>query len=220
VELDQGVAVRVAALCLDGKGRLSQRFLASAAVRAGLLVDLALAGRVESTDDSILIDATPTGFDPADLLLAAIAVEPERSLDDWLDEGSIGLRQVADAAVRSGRWERIARPLPGRGRLRVRERAQTEADRQRDLSTVTDGWSAGDSAVTAIALVAGLVAGSDTSVLAEFGETLAEPVPASVLSRTEPVQWLCEAVTRRLAELRARDLLAATALRAGGSSVR
>lgn len=90
MELDHGVAVRLAGLCLDGKGRLNERLLASAAVRAGLLVDLGLAGRVESTDDSVLIDSTPTGFAPADLLLAAIAVEPERSLDDWLDGGGSG----------------------------------------------------------------------------------------------------------------------------------
>lgn len=220
MEPDQGVAVRLAALCLDGKGRLNERLLASAAVRAGLLVDLGLAGRVESTDESILIDSTPTGFAPADLLLAAIAVEPERSLDEWLDEGRVGLRQVADAAVRSGRWERLARPLPGRARLVVREHAQTEADRRRDLPTVTDDWSAQDAAVTAIAMVAGLVADSDSSALAQLGETLAVPVPTAVLSRTGPVQWLCEAVIRRLAELRARDLMAATALRAGSSSLR
>lgn len=220
MELDHGVAVRLAALCLDGKGRLNERLVASAAVRAGLLVDLGLAGRVESTDDSILIDSTPTGFAPADLLLAAIAVEPERSLDDWLDEGRIGLRQVADAAVRSGRWEPLARPILGRTRFVDRAPAQTEADRLRDLSTGTDGWSAEDASVTAIALVAGLVADADTSVLAQFGETLPEPVPAAVLSRTASVEWLCDAVTRRLAELRARDLLAATALRAGCSSLR
>lgn len=210
----------MAALCVDGKGRLNERLVASAAVRAGLLVDLGLAGRVESTDDSILIDSTPTGFAPADLLLAAIAVEPERSLDEWLDEGRIGLRQVADAAVGSGRWERLARPFPGRARFVVGEHAQTEADRRRDPSAGTDDWSAEDAAVTAIALVAGLVADSDTSALAQLGETVAPPVPAAVLGRAEPVQWLCEAVTRRLAELRARDLMGATALRAGSSSLR
>jgi hypothetical protein len=220
VGLDQGVAIRVAALCLDGKGRPNQRFLAAAAVRAGLLMDLGLAGRVESTDDSILVDSTPTGFAPADLLLAAIAVVPERSLDDWVDEQSIGLSQVVDAAVRSGRWERMVRPLPGRARFQVREPAQTEVDRLRDFSSATGGWSAADAAVTAIAVVAGLVRGSDTSVLAEFGEALAEPVPVAVLSSTGSVRWLCGAVTQRLAELRARDLLAATALRAGDSSLR
>jgi hypothetical protein len=73
-------------------------------VRGGLLLDLALAARVESTEDSVVVDPTPTGFAPADRLLAAVAVEPERSLDSWLDERRIGLRDVAEARA-AARWE-------------------------------------------------------------------------------------------------------------------
>jgi hypothetical protein len=62
VDLTGGVAVRVSALCLDSRGRLADRLLCGTAVRAGLLLDLALAGRLESEDDSIVVDGTPTGF--------------------------------------------------------------------------------------------------------------------------------------------------------------
>ena len=111
MDLSGGVAVRVAALCLDSGGRLAGRVLCGDAVRGGLLLDLALAQRVESTDDSVVVDPTPTGFGPADRLLAAIAVEPERSLDGWLAEKRLRLRDVADAAVTSGRWAAAARTV-------------------------------------------------------------------------------------------------------------
>src|ERR1700712_5123474 len=130
MELDGGVAVRVAALCLDPNGRLSERLICSTAVRAALLVDLALAGRLESTDDSIVIDETPTGFAPADRLLAAVAVEPERSLDGWLDERRIGLRDVAEANVASGRWEGSHGRLPTSRRYLDRLPEATDHDRR------------------------------------------------------------------------------------------
>ena len=216
MDLAGGVAVRVAALCLDDHGRPSQRFAADAAVRAGLLLDLALTGRVESTDDSIVVDETPTGFAPADGLLAAIVVEPERSLDGWLDERRIGLREVADAAVRSGRWELRHRfPHP---RFRDLAAEQTEADAVRDASTGSDGWSPEDAAVTALALVAGLLRRPAGSVAEAYGETPAPPVPESVLARAGDVRWLCEAVTDHIAAARANDLAAAAALRAGSWS--
>lgn len=53
--------MRIAALCLDGEDRLSNRLVCSTAVRAGLLVDLALAGRLEETAASIALDDSPTG---------------------------------------------------------------------------------------------------------------------------------------------------------------
>jgi hypothetical protein len=205
VTIEQGVAVRVAALCLDAKGRLSDKLLASAAVRAGLLVDLALTGRVESTEDSIVIDETPTGFPPADRLLAAIAVEPERSLDGWLDERRIGLRDVAEAAVHSGRWVLARRVLPAGHRYVDRAPEQTERDRLRGPVGGTDEWTTEAAAVTAIGLVAGLL---------DRPAEAAAPEP--VLVRTGSARWLCAAVTEHLAEARARDSWTAAVLSAGG----
>jgi hypothetical protein len=187
VGIEGGVAARLASLCLDPKGRLSDRLLASAAVRAGLLMDLALAGRVESTEDSVVIDPTPTGFPPADRLLAAITVEPERSLDGWLDERRIGLRDVAESAVRTGRWESVGRALPGIHRYRDTTVDQATRDRSRDPDDGSGEWTAEDAAVTAIALVSGLLESAGAPVAAE-----------PLLACSGSARWLLEAVTEHL----------------------
>jgi hypothetical protein len=206
VELNGGVAVRVAARCLDAKGRLSEKLIASAAARAGLLVDLALAGRVESTEDSVIVDPTPTGFGPADRLLGAIGAEPERSLDGWLDEQRIGLRQVAEGAVQGGRWAVVRRGLLGGARYLDGAGEQTATDRMRSPSQVSDAWSAEDAAVTALGLVAGLL-----------DHAAEREAPEAVLARTGSARWLCQAVTEHLAAARARDAWTAAVLGSGGA---
>jgi hypothetical protein len=185
------VAVRVASLCLDPAGRLSDRLVCGPAVRGALLLDLALTGRVEQTDDSILVDPTPTGFAPADRMLAAIGVEPERSLDGWLDERRIGLRDVATAAVASGRWQEV-RGAFGLGRRYVDARPErTAADRHRLPDPDPGSWSAADACVCAVAASARLL---------EF----AEHPPTAVLPAAGAAAWLAEAVVDHLRVLTAR----------------
>ena len=189
MELSGGVAVRVATLCLDSGGRLAGRVLCGDAVRGGLLLDLALAQRVESTDDSVVVDPTPTGFGPADRLLAAIAVEPERSLDGWLAEKRLRLRDVADAAAASGRWECRSGPF-GLGRrftdLRPEETAQ---DLRRDASSAVAGLPPADACVTAVAAAAGL--------LDSEGRHPDRPSD-EVIAATGSAAWLCAAVVDHL----------------------
>ena len=206
VDLSDGVAVRVASLCLGENGRLSEKLLCGTAVRGGLLLDLALAGRVESAEDSVVIDPTPTGFEPADRLLAAIAIEPERSLDSWLDERRIGLRDLAAANVASGRWERRSGPL-GFGRrysdLR-REETGVDADRpEADIATMTPA----DACVAALVAAAGLQ-GPD---IWAGGRRADDVLPA-----TGPVAWLADAVVDHVLLTDARYRLEAGALGAGG----
>jgi hypothetical protein len=190
VELSGGVAVRVAALALDGDGRLPDLLLTGTAVRAGLLLDLALSGRVESTEDSITIDARPTGFAPADRLLAAIEVEPERSLDGWLQERRLRIREVAAAAVAAGRWRATAGPF-GLGRRYADLAVEvTAADRARCADAAggppPGPWAA---AVTAVAVAAGLH---------DKGAGTAEHPPAAVVAATGRAAWLCAAVVDHL----------------------
>jgi hypothetical protein len=189
VDLSAGVAVRVAALCLDSGGRLAGRVLCADAVRGGLLLDLALAQRVESTDDSVVVDPTPTGFGPADRLLAAIAVEPERSLDGWLAERRLRLRDVADGAVTSGRW--ALRPGPfGLGRRYTDLRpAETQRDLGRPSSSAGAAWTPVDACVTAVAAAGGLLDREGW-----FPERPAD----EVIAATGPVAWLCTAVVDHL----------------------
>jgi hypothetical protein len=189
------VAVRVSALCLESGGRLPDRLLASDAVRAGLLLDLALAGRMTSTEDSIVVDPTPTGFSPADRLLAAIDAEPERSLDGWLRERRIGLRDVVEANVASGRWERRAGLLGLRARYLDRYAEQTARDRARSASDWPPDASREDACVTVVAGASGLLD-------PEF-DLPADP-PPELLAATGPATWLCPTVVEHLRQAHAR----------------
>jgi hypothetical protein len=188
VALTDGVAVRISALCLTPNGRLSGRLLASDAVRGALLLDLALSGRLTSTDDSIVVDPTPTGFDPADRLLAAITAEPERSLDGWLSERRIGLRDVAEANVAAGRWQRRPGLLVLRRRYLDLRADQTGRDQARDPSDWPADATAADGCVTAVAGASGLLA----------RHLVAEAPSPAVLASAGPVAWLCTAVTDHL----------------------
>ncbi|WP_170861085.1 GPP34 family phosphoprotein [Trujillonella endophytica] len=183
--LADGVAVRVSALCLDSQGRLSDLLIASAAVRAGLLLDLALAGRVTQTDDAVEIDAEPTGFPPADRLLAAVVAEPGRPLDGWLDERRLGLADLAAANEASGRWVR-RRQLLRRDRYVDRAADQTRRDLARSPEVGGVGLTAQDAAVTAVAAAAGLLD-------RRRGEP-DEPSPG-LLAATGDVRWLADHVT-------------------------
>jgi hypothetical protein len=189
MELSGGVAVRVAALCLDAGGRLAARTICGDAVRGGLLLDLALAQRVESTAESIVVDPTPTGFGPADRLLAAIAVEPERSLDGWLGERRLKLRDVADGAAASGRWELRPGPFGLGRRYTDLRRDETERDLRRQASAPEPDWSPADACVTAVAAAGGLLDREAWHPERPGGE---------VVAATGPVAWLCTAVVDHL----------------------
>ena len=197
--------MRVAALCLDDRSRLRDWLVCGPAVRAGLLLDLALAGRIEQTDDSVVVDPTPTGFAPADGLLAAIEFEPERSLDAWLEERRIGLRHVVDAAVASGRWQEWRGPFGvGRRYVDLAEEV-TAVDRHRMPTDDPAGWTPQDAGVTAIAAVTGL--------LTALG--YAEPPPPAVVAATGDAAWLCAAVVDHLDELRTRYAAGAAGMSPG-----
>lgn len=207
MDLSDGVAVRIASLCLDGQGRLSGQLLAGTAVRGGLLLDLALAGRVESAEDSVVVDPTPTGFGPADRLLAAIAVEPERSLDGWMDERRIGLRDVADANVASGRWQRRPGPFGFGRRYDDLHPQATDLDRRRLADVDSPSWSPTDACVIAVATAAGL---EDVELWSPGRR------PDELLPATGPVAWLAGAVVDHVLVTGARYRAQAGALGAGG----
>ena len=208
MNVGDGVAVRVAALCLNRNGRLPNRLLSSDAVRAGLLVDLALAGRMTTTEDSIVIDETPTGFAPADRLLAAMAAESERSLDDWLGERRVGLRDVVAANLATGRWERRVGPFGLRVRYADRSPEQTHRDLSRSMSDWPEHASPADACVTVVAAAGGLL---DRHV------GLPADPPPPVLAATGPAAWLCPTVVEHLRNAAARYRDQAGALGAGAA---
>lgn len=186
MNLADGIAVQLAALCLDDDGRLGDSPLWDVAARGALLVDLARAGRLTDEPDGVVIDPAPTGFEPADRLLAAVAVEPEQSLDWWLEHGDVGMQDIAEAAVATGRWTADG-ALLGR---RYEDRSAT-ADEPFDPQRPED-LSPDAAAVMLLAAACGAL-----------GDP--EPVFEEDLAPTGPLRWICEAVTDQLQESYRRD---------------
>ncbi|MGY1804065.1 GPP34 family phosphoprotein [Blastococcus sp. SYSU D00922] len=201
MDLSEGVAVRLAAICLTDDGRLREFDIWDTAARGALLVDLTRAGRLADEHDSISTDLTPTGFPPADRLLAAIEVEPERPLAWWLDHGGVRMEDVADAAVTAGRWA-VRRTLLGR---------RYEDLHPLDTDEPTEGWRPDEglqpeaAAVTALATACGA-----------WGRR-PEEVAEEDLAATGALRWICETVTGHLHEAQRRNLRAAGAADGTGS---
>lgn len=193
--MSDGIAARLAAICLDDRGRLRQYDIWDTAARAALLVDLVRARRLAEDADSISVDTSPTGFPPADRLLAAMAVEPERPLAWWVDHGVVGLEDVAEACVQAGRWT-VQRRLLGR-RYGVPSE-QAVADRGLD-----EGPSADMSPDTAAVAVLALACGA--------WRRRPEPVTEDELAPTGPLRWICETVATQLEQAHRHNLRTAGA---------
>jgi Golgi phosphoprotein 3 (GPP34) len=178
------VAARLTALCLDRSGSLRDDDYAAMAARGGLLVDLALARRLSQTDDSIDLDAAPTGWPPADSALTELTLLDGRSLDWWLEHSRVQLDAFADALVTDGAWTRLpGRPLHRKPRYAVRGTDVLDRDRAL-LAGLRPAADDADAAVLGIAVAAGL-AGRHPAVPA------AEILPAVA----EPVAWVCQLIT-------------------------
>ncbi|WNV77498.1 GPP34 family phosphoprotein [Geodermatophilus sp. DSM 44513] len=201
VDLTGGIAARLASRCLDRRGRLRDFDLWDDAARGALLVDLVRAERLVHGDDSVTVDGTPTGFGPADRLLAAMVAEPGRSLDDWMAVGPVGMPDVAGALVDSGRWT-VRRRLLTRRFADVS--AASAADRARDPHRPDGTWTP----ETATVVVLGLACGA-------YGRP--EPIVEAELAPTGPLRWVCEAVTTHLERAHRANLRSAGA--ADGGSV-
>ena len=179
------MAARVAALYLDRSGWLPDSDYAAMAARGGLLVDLALRGRLAQTDDSIDLYPTPTGWFPLDRALDELALLDGRSLDWWLEHSRVRLVDLAAALVDDGTWTRLpARPLHRRPRFAVRG---TDVLARDHALLAQPGLAATDTdaAVVGIATAAGLATGPAAG-------TATGP---ELLARTGRVAWVCELVT-------------------------
>jgi hypothetical protein len=190
-----GVAARVAGLALDDDGGLPDDAYAAVAVRGGLLVDLALAHRLDQDDDSIELDPTPTGRAAADRALDELGALDGRTLDWWLQHSHLGLDDLAAALVADGTWAPLpARPLHRRPRFEVRDTATVERDRallDRSEPVADPGADPSDAAVVAIAVAAGLRGGQAGAA-----------GPEDRLRRTGPVEWVCRVVVDLLTRAR------------------
>ena len=188
------VAARVAALCLDDDGVLRWDVELAIAVRGGLLVDLALAGRLDQTEDSIELDSAPIGWPPADRALEELGTLDGQSLDWWLWHSSLGPDDVATALVDDGIWEEAERQAGPRTR-RFTERDPEPGLRDIDLLE-------GSSAVETVedAAVLSLI---DASGLPD----LRDPVPTSAdVARAGSIGWVCELVIALIGTRRASNV--------------
>jgi hypothetical protein len=181
---------------VPGTGRPRARSAAGVRRRAGGTAAGSGVGRPDDVDrGQHRRRPTPTGFSPADRLLAAIDAEPERSLDGWLAERRIGLRDVVEANVASGRWER----RPGLLGLLARYTDLYPEQTARDLARSASDWPADASPADACVTV---VAGASGLLDPEFDLPVAPP-PA-LLTATGPAVWLGPTVVEHLRQAHAR----------------
>ncbi len=172
---DDSVSMRLAALALD-RGRLTDDLVTALAVRGTLLVDLALRGRVRETEDAVEFDDPPSGFAPADRLLA----EGADSLTDLLRGGPVDQEDLAAEHLRRGSWTVRRRLLSTRY---VDCRAdRTAADEQVLEEPRRREWTPEDAALAAVAGTVGLLA------------TPQERAGEELLAHTGPVRWLVDLV--------------------------
>lgn len=191
---EDSVALRLACLALD-RGRLTDDLVTALAVRGALLVDLALRERVAETEDAVEFDPRPSGFPPADRLLAVDIP----SLTDLLRRGAVDQEDLAAEHLRRGSWTATRRWFL----LRYVDHRpdRTRADEQALAAPADREWTPADAAVAAIGSALGLLA------------TPRALPDEEVLAATGPVRWLVELVVAEVDRAIARG----QALRGGVS---
>ena len=175
-------------------------------------MDLALAGRLALADDSVTVDGASTGFPPADDMLTAIRIEPERTLDEWFGERRIGLHRVIDALVESGGWS-VRWTLLGRRRYRVDDQARVERDKHWDLTLPAFAGTPEDAAVAALGSMGHLVG----SYRQRFYGAPPPEVSDSLLRSAGPQEWMLKAGVEFLRNMRVRYRYTDAVLGSGGS---
>jgi hypothetical protein len=171
--------MRLACLALD-RGRLTDDLVTALAVRGTLLVDLALRGRVRETEDAVEFDDGPTGFAPADRLLA----DGAPSLTELLRRGRVDQEDLAAEHLRRGSWT-LRRRWPGTRYADTRA-DRTTADEQAMESPPDRAWTPEDAALAAVAGTLGLLATPRTLPTEEL------------LEQTGPVRRLVELVVEEV----------------------
>lgn len=103
---EQHVATRLVRLSLRRDGSLPRSALLASTVRAAVLADLALHGALTDSPSGLGLDTTPTGFTPADNLLAAVAARPDKNAEWWLRRGTDAIHDTVADLLATGVWTR------------------------------------------------------------------------------------------------------------------
>ncbi|MGY1623573.1 hypothetical protein ACI789_15355 [Geodermatophilus sp. SYSU D00965] len=176
---DESVSMRLACLALD-RGRLTDDLVTALAVRGTLLVDLALRGRVRETEDAVEFDDGPTGFPPADRLLA----DGAPSLTELLRRGPVDQEDLAAEHLRRGSWT-LRRRWPGTRYTDTRA-DRTTADERAEEAPPDRGWTPENAALAAVAGTLGLLSTPRALPTEEL------------LQHTGPVRWLVDLVVEEV----------------------
>lgn len=190
------VATRLLRLSLRPDGRLVKSPLLAATARAALLADLAGHGALTSGPTGLELDTTPTGFEPADRLLAGVAAQPDQTLEWWVRRGPDSIRDLVADLLGAGLWIREE----GRSRFWDTEPARVRADAAR-LRAVLDGAAVDTPSTAVLAALLG-VTGTDALPGGQY------PTDSN-LAACGPARWLMGDLVDYL--LARRRLLAAAA---------
>lgn len=155
---EQPVAIRLVRLCLRRDGTLPRSPLLAATARAALLADLALHDALASSASGLDLDTSPTGFMPADNLLAAVAAQPDKSMEWWLRRGTDAIHDTVADLLASGLWTRQLAGFSRRYQDTDQAGARNDAAR---VHEVLDGTSADAPGTAVLAALIGVLGTDD-----------------------------------------------------------
>lgn len=181
-DAEHQVSIALVRLLRLRNGTLWHNPLVDPLLRAALLIDWALSGRLVERDTELELDTTPSGRPAADALLARIAAEPERPLTSWLRGEQPTLAELVEPLVATG----VLVPVQRWRRIRYRDPHEDELPplRTRLLAVIRENQQAAP-AVIALAVLAQLL-----GVLSD-GASAADD---DVVYRAGNLTWLLVAV--------------------------
>ena len=185
--------------------RLVRDGFTEATLRASLLLDPALDGRIDN-GAQLTLDCEPTGFAPADLLLSAIESKHGHDLGWWIGQGPKVQHALANGWVRAGRWQTKQGPLGLLHRYTdlvdpSGQQWQAHRDRLNQIIAGAPPSSVREAALAATARIARLVDGQPTSP-----DDFAWRVPAALLTACGSVRWLVDLTDEFMIDSRARAI--------------
>lgn len=203
-----GVAMQLVLLTRRPGGSLRRDGFVDATLRVAVLVDLVLDGRMNITWEPWTVDTEPTGFAPADRLLAEVT-RPGLDLDRLIGRGPSLHRAMVEAWVHAGRWW-VRKQPPGVGPRRYFGDRDEQARQDRLVDALIEQVdrpmtrTPRVSALAACARIAGLVQES-------FGRP-----PADLLHSCGPARALVGYADAFIADSRRRQALADSSVQRTG----
>ncbi|WP_375499266.1 GPP34 family phosphoprotein [uncultured Jatrophihabitans sp.] len=111
------VALWLLRLGIDRRGQLTAGPPWDLAVRAGVLIDLRLTGRIDDSDNTTYIDEGAPDGEYEDVVCDQLLHGGFDSETSWIDRGRVRARDVAQRLVDAGEWRVKAAPLRPGGRV-------------------------------------------------------------------------------------------------------